>query len=350
MWWFGLIVLSLMLSGGEVVLSQEAAAPGKAKSDAAGAPAAKPAASAPAAKEEKKEEKAAPPAKPAAAEKAPAAPAPAAAKAPAAPYAPDAPAAPPQGPFRPLSPGAMKTVDPMRQVEETVSRHDLVEVLASDPKLDWAKGVPFRREIWALELRFKPMRMIYVDLPRPSGFMQRKQIWYLVYSVTNPGKTMRPVVAKGGAYNFEYVDKPIHFVPAFLLESVRLDKWYPDRVIPAAIGPIRLREDPNRTFYNSVEMVRDLQVGETVWGVATWEDIDPRTDRFSVYVHGLTNAYRWTDDPEKFKPGSPLGTGRHLVRKTLRLNFWRPGDEFDPKEREIRFGAPGELDYQWVYR
>jgi hypothetical protein len=316
MWWFGLIVLGLAILGDEVGLSQEAAAPGKAKPDAAGAPAAKPAASAPAAKEEKAA----------------------------------APAAPSQGPFRPLSPGALKTVDPMRQVEETVSRHNIVELLASDPKLDWAKNVPFRREIWALEFRFKPMRMIYVDLPQRSGLMQRKQIWYLVYNVTNPGKTMRPVVAEGGAYQIEYVDKPVHFVPAFLLQSVRLDKWYPDRVIPAAIGPIRLREDPNRAFYNTVEMVRDLQVGETVWGVATWEDIDPRTDRFSVYAHGLTNAYRWTDDPEKYKPGSPLGTGRHLVRKTLKLNFWRPGDEFDPKEREIRFGAPGELDYQWVYR
>jgi len=257
------------------------------------------------------------------------------------------------GPTRPLAPGALKTVDAMRQVDETVSRHDLVELLAANPKLDWAKEVVFRREIWALQFRFKPMRIINVDLPQPSGLMQRKPIWYMVYQVTNPGKTMRPVPAKDseqGAFDIEYVDKPVRFVPSFLLHSEQLDKWYPDRVIPAAVGPIQMREDPNRPLLNSIEIVREIPVGGTVWGVATWEDIDPRTDRFSVYVAGLTNAYRWSDEPGKYKPGSPLGTGRRLQKKTLKLNFWRPGDEFDPKEREIRFGVPGGVDYEWVYR
>ncbi len=254
------------------------------------------------------------------------------------------------GPFRPLAPGALRSVDPMSEVDETVSRHDVVELLAVDSKLDYAKGVPFRRDIWALQFNFKPVRIIYVDLPQPSGYMQRKQIWYLVFTVTNRGTTMHPVQAEDGTYTIEYVDKPIHFVPAFLLHSIQRDKWYPDRVIPAAMGPIRMREDPNRAFYNTVEMVRDIQVGQTVWGVATWEDIDPRIDRFSIYVSGLTNAYQWSDDSGKFKPGSPLGTGRHLLRKTLKLNFWRPGDAIDLKEKQIRFGIPGELDYQWVYR
>jgi hypothetical protein len=254
------------------------------------------------------------------------------------------------GPFRPLSPGALRSVDPMSEVDETVSRHDVVELLAVDSKLDYAKGVPFRRDIWALEFKFMPIRMINVDLPQPSGFMQRKQIWYLIYTVTNRGKTMHPVQAEDGTYSIEYVDKPIHFVPALLLHSIQLDKWYPDRVIPAAMGPIRMRQDPNRVFYNTIEMVRDIQVGETVWGVATWEDIDPRTDRFSIYVSGLTNAYRWSDKPGAFKPGDPLGKGRNLQKKTLKLNFWRPGDAIAPKEKEIRFGIPGELDYEWVYR
>ena len=29
----------------------------------------------------------------------------------------------------------------------------------------------------------------------------------------------------------------------------------------------------------------------SVWGLATWEDVDPRVDFFSVYIKGLTNAY-----------------------------------------------------------
>lgn len=333
-WSLGLAVLGVALTAGGTVFGGEGAAPAeKPKVDAGSAPAAKPAsAPAPAAKD--------------AAAKPPAP----AASLPKAPAAMPATPAPPQGPVRPLAPGTLRTVDPMRRVDETVSRHDMVELLTVDPKLDWAKSIPFRREIWALQFQFKPMRMVFVDLPQPSGFMQRKQIWYLVYTVTNTGKTMRPVPVDDGTYQIESVDKPIHFVPGFLLHSINMDKWYPDRVIPAAIGPIRTREDPNRTFATAVEMVRDIQVGETVWGVATWEDIDPRTDRFAVYVNGLTNAYRWTDDTGKLKPDSPLGTGRRLVRKTLKLNFWRPGDEFSPKEREIRYGIPGELDYEWVYR
>ena len=44
-----------------------------------------------------------------------------------------------------------------------------------------------------LDFKFKPVRMIWVDIPQPSGYMQRKLIWYMVYSVTNTGKVMHPV-------------------------------------------------------------------------------------------------------------------------------------------------------------
>jgi hypothetical protein len=97
-------------------------------------------------------------------------------------------------------------------------------------------------------------------------------------------------------------------------------------------------------------MCRDINEGETLWGVATWEDIDPKIVRFSVYVSGLTNAYQWKDEPGGYKPGDPILTGRTLYRKTLKLNFWRPADEYFEHEEEIRYGIPGELDYQWVYR
>lgn len=298
------------------------------------------------------------PAKPAPAEKAAPAPetAPAAKTEPAAkqPVAP-APAAPralaPPGPYRRLAPGVMRTVDPRRQPLEAVSRHDVVELLAVDASYDFAKDVEFRRDIWALDFKFKPMRMIYVDIPQPSGQMQRKLIWYLVYSVTNPGKVMRPTMEQDGSYRLEPVDEPIRFAPGFLLEAVGLNKSYPDRVIPIAMAPIRLREDPNRQFYNTVEMQgRTLKPGEAVWGVATWEDVDPKTNRFSVYVKGLTNAYQWIDEPGRFKKGEPLGTGRHLLTKTLQLNFRRTGDEFEVKESQVHYGIPDGVDYQWVYR
>ena len=50
-----------------------------------------------------------------------------------------------------------------------------------------------------------------------------------------------------------------------------------------------------------------------------------------------------------YKKGDPLGTGRHLWRRTLKLNFWRPGDEQTWTESQIRFGIPGEPAHVWTY-
>jgi hypothetical protein len=102
------------------------------------------------------------------------------------------------------------------------------------------------------------------------------------------------------------------------------------------------------------------QVDRSVWGVALWEDVDPRVDFFAVYVQGLSNAYQWVDPPGTYALGDPPGKGRRFLRKTLQLDFWRPGDEFGEMDYEIRFGTPegrAELygveegvDYTWVYR
>jgi hypothetical protein len=279
-----------------------------------------------------------------------------------------------QRPYRRLAPGVMESVDPARQVNETVSRHDIVELLAIDASFDWAKDVPFRHDVWALEFQFKVPRLIWVDVPQASGKMQRKLIRYLVYSVTNPGKIMHPVEDKPLGYKtfegkqlfqLKSMDQPVRFIPQFLLEAhesledkVGFTKVYPDRVIPVAVGPIQVREDPHRRFLTTVEMCsREIAAGETVWGVATWEDVDPRTRRFSIYVGGLTNAYRWKDQPgaDQAKAKEPtlpeqILPGRRLLRKTLKLNFWRPGDEFSEREEETRYGLPGGVDYEWVYR
>jgi hypothetical protein len=264
----------------------------------------------------------------------------------------------PQG-YRKLAPGIEQTIPPDAQEEETYSRHDVVELLAVDKGFDWSKDIAFRRDIWALEFTFKPMRMIWVDVPQPSGKMQRKLIWYLVYHVQNKGQHLHPVADAKGVYTLQKADTSVRFVPQFLLESREYKKVYPDRIIPAALEPIRQREDPKRPLLNTVQIIGKIPFGGSVWGVATWEDLDPRIDTLSVYVLGLTNAYKWIDeratpaDPQsayKYRKGDPLGTARRSYRKALQLNFWRPGDEFSEREQAVRFGMPGEVDYRWVYR
>ena len=73
-----------------------------------------------------------------------------------------------------------------------------------------------------LEFKYKPIRMIWADIPGPDARMQRKQIWYMVYQVTNPGKAFRTVEVPGDKlyklYKLVDVDKPVRFTPVFTLE------------------------------------------------------------------------------------------------------------------------------------
>ena len=286
-----------------------------------------------------------------------------------------------------FAPGVLTTIAPEVSREDLVQVHDIIEIRANaqlnrSPNFDTesrtlfelAKNVNFRHEVWCLELAFKQLRMIHVDIPQPSGKMQRKLIWYMVYRVRNTGAGMAP--QKQEDETFTSVEKStdnLRFIPQFVLTSQDLDqsgkrvrKSYLDRIIPAAIPAIQRRELPSGQLLNSAEISQQLlsieqdRTASGLWGVATWEDVDPRIDFFSVFVGGLNNAYRWQDSPDNFQAGDPPGKGRKFQRKLLQLNFWRPGDTLSENEREIRFGAaPGAainygtgegVAYSWVYR
>ena len=288
---------------------------------------------------------------------------------------------------RQLAPGVLTTIEPNFTPDDTVSTHDIMEIRAN-PALKWdpeflapsdtlfgmADKVKFRRDVYSLEFSFKPLRMIEVDVPVAAGGTERKLVWYLVYRVRNTGQVLKPVEGKDGVFTAE-VGKggPVRFLPQFILESQdrqsdgkRISKSYLDRVIPAAVAAISQRETPGKTLLNSVEIaeqpipVSDGRIDHSVWGVATWTDVDPRIDFFSVFVGGLTNAYQWTDNAAAYKPGDAPGRGRRFTHKMLQLNFWRPGDDLQPNEREFRYGVPlgksslydvaDGVAYRWVYR
>jgi len=291
-----------------------------------------------------------------------------------------------QGRYRKLAPGVLKRIEPQIDEEETFSGPREIVELVGDQKLNWqpnyspktntllakAQATIFRRQVWGLEFGFKPVRMIKVD---------GKQIWYVVYFVKNNGmhKNPEPETDQNGnvIYSNKHVNHTVRFFPNFVLESHELNRAYMDSVIPTAVSQIRRREDPNRKFYDSVSIssvpikVSTPEEDNAVWGIATWTNVDPGTDFFSVFVRGLTNAYRWEDPEGAFQPGSEPGAGRRYSFKTLQLNFWRPGDAIDPNEREIRYGLPTKaqlppkksvddvlsiyrvperVDYQWIYR
>ena len=286
-----------------------------------------------------------------------------------------------------FAPGVLTTIEPALDRVDAISVHDVVDIRA-DEGLGWepvanpktrtlfemAKDAPFLVDVWCLEFSFKPLRMIEVDIPQPSGRVQRKLIWYMVYRVRNTGAGLAPEVQPDGAFvTTQQGSEPIRFLPQLVLVSQdreagdqRVRKAYLDRLIPAAMEPIRRRELAEGRLLNSIEMTQEelrIEAGRAQrgsWGVAMWEDVDPSLDFFSVYVGGLSNAHRWVDPPGAYKAGDPPGTGRKITRKTLQLNFWRPGDEIAEDEREIRFGpAPDRADlydsgegvaHRWVYR
>ena len=276
--------------------------------------------------------------------------------------------------FRRLAPGVLTVIPADRSGDDALLRADLPEIteglidLAWEPKqsplgatlVEQGRNRDFPRDIWCLEFAFKPPRQIDVDVPSREFRMQRKRVWYLLYRVKNTG-ARRIVMAEGDATRLrsETVKKPVRFLPHFVLESVEgLSKQegalayraYLDRVVPAAVAAIREREDTRIDLHDSARMTeRDLAPGEERWGVAVWEDVDPRIDYFSIYVRGLTNAIRWrTRADATFAANSVPVAGEEHALESLRLDFWRPGDDSTSLSEEMSVGHAGMYERRTI--
>jgi hypothetical protein len=280
---------------------------------------------------------------------------------------------------RQLAPGVVTSIEPVATEEDSADGpREFSELLGVMPPLAWqptdspetqtleqmARQVTFRRQIWTLEFGFKPLRII-----RVGG----RDVWYLLYFVRNHGRHHYPEPQSDATYQLKPVNHPIRFIPQFVLQSRELNKAYRDQVLPDVVAAIEQRERPPGPLHDSsnIGLVRipvstELE-DHSVWGVATWPGVDPRSDFLSVYVQGLTNAFRW-QAPQQ--PGRDLAQNREsILFKTLQLNFWRAGDAVNLRDEEIHYGIPLEpedpqrqqqiLDiyglsepvaYQWVFR
>jgi hypothetical protein len=278
-------------------------------------------------------------------------------------------AAPPAG-FRTLAPGSLTVIPPDRSADDALQRGDLLEITAGRADRQWtpkrsptnttfverAKGREFVGGVWCLEFAFKAPRMIDVDVPAADGRMLRKRVWYLLYRVKNTGGRRVVVDATDPTKRAtERFEEPVRFLPHFVLESLEpladaeggtAYRAYLDRVVPTAMEAIRSREQPPAKLFDSASMTEaDIPPGEARWGVAIWEDIDPRIDYFSIYVRGLTNAMRWRQIPgSTIGPDDPPGIHMEHALEALRLDFWRPGDDRDEVEEEISVGHRGMFE------
>jgi hypothetical protein len=179
-------------------------------------------------------------------------------------------------------------------------------------------------KIWVLDFAFKPLRIMTVE----DKIKGRRDVHYLYYQVIN--KTGQPRM----------------FVPQFTLVT-DTGKRYEAAVLPQAVKQIQNREDPSiQNLYGEVDVMGMIPpstkqgVEDAVFGVAIWEGVDPKADKLTVFVRGLSDGYR--EDP------APDGSGKPVVRyKALQIDFIRRGDEHDLKEREIILADP---PYDWTYR
>ncbi|MGI6402586.1 MAG: hypothetical protein ACOX0A_10895 [Thermoguttaceae bacterium] len=268
----------------------------------------------------------------------------------------------------------------------------------------WASDLFFNKQIWQLQFAYKSVRTIDVNYPTADGTLQSRRIWYMVYSVTNTGRELKlvqdssvpsnvtrtivdqdrneqtydhPANNLPGVYKSEEVlyaagneEGAIEFVPRFVFATASIQErlvyergaddlfyghtrgkeqgLYYDSFEPIAFARIAQEEGRrNQTFLDSTRISnRKILPGDTVWGIAIWTDVDPRIDKFSVYVSGLSNALRWevVDEPD----AEQVGVGRDVMRKILKINFYSPGDEAHSGKR-IYNKLPGELDYDWIW-
>ncbi len=203
------------------------------------------------------------------------------------------------------------------------------EVKPSPSVLDSAKLNEPGGKIWALDFKFKDPRLIKVDIPGRG----QKLCWYMWYQVTNNSS------------------EPVTINPEFDLvhqDGKQAGVAKRDQILPKVQEEVRKLLDPSDflKMKNSVSIgadpippTRPNAVPKPVTGVAIWDDVDPDSNRFDIYVGGLSNGYNIS---------YPIGKENDpvVLRKTLRLRFRRVGDKFLPKSEDIRFMEPAE----WIYR
>lgn len=261
-----------------------------------------------------------------------------------------------------LAPGVLKVVPAIPDVRDSYSLPTALPGLTSssfegnfvsgrDTLHGQTRNIVFFRDVWQYEFAFLGLRQLCY---RQNNDFSHRNIWYMVYRVRNTGANLTYEQVKEDP-RFAHMKADLKrddakfvrnekFVPRFTLRGwaqTGKNKFeelsYRDQLSPRLLRKIQSVEDPNQRLLDTVEMMRtQLPVtksanGAGAWGVAIWENVNPSIDYVSIDVNGITNAFRITRDAE-----GDIG----FRRKTLQLNFWRPGDVVMQHDDRIRYGIP----------
>jgi hypothetical protein len=267
---------------------------------------------------------------------------------------------------KPLAPGVLQTIPsnldprdsfslPMPLPQLEVQPYETEFIPQNETLHRMSRRVIMFRDVWEYELSFlgqlRQAKLVVPDLK--TGTTKTKNVWYLIYRVRDLGKTLTYDLVKQTP-EFEHIkhelkrDQPIPQEERFFLPRFTLEGWimsdpkagyqrvvYHDKVSPMVLRQIQRREDPSLKLLDALTMSKTKiplaknEADAGVWGVAVFENVDPRLDYVSVFVAGLTNAFRIGNTPK-----SPNRI------KTLQLNFWRPGDVLAEEIDRINYGIP----------
>ncbi len=216
-------------------------------------------------------------------------------------------------------------------------------------------------DLRVMEVQFKPMRMVWVELTNPqTGRKERQAVWYLVYrAITRPTPARADETDSRPINTVDPAPKPVDFMPEFILTTyddpaneIPL-KVHLDQVQPEAMAAIRAIEQrpatafERRSIENSLSIIQPFpdpiaadappEDQDWVYGVAAWAGVDPETDFFRVTMRGFSNAFELRPGPD----GEP-----QPWRKVIVQRFTSRGDEFDVNEQEFEFSGEPNWEYQ----
>ena len=181
-------------------------------------------------------------------------------------------------------------------------------------------------EHWTLDFTFERPEPIVV-ISAQTG--EKEVYWYIIYTVTNNTGAERPLV------------------PTFALYAdtgaIRRAGIY-----PAVFDAVK-RTRRVRFMENAVQMLGKILVGadNARTGVAIFSPLDRDTDKFTVFVEGLSGEFIERPDRSKQVEPGHLAEGEKLVRlrKTLALAYDLPGDKW-----WLNLDQPIFLSKKWTWR
>lgn len=197
-------------------------------------------------------------------------------------------------------------------------------------------------QTWTLHFRYKPPRYALVRGFDKDGNPVDQPVWYMWFQVYN----------RSG--------EPVYCQPEFELVTRDLNTAHVDEPQPFIVDQLRKREDPTvgpdapngvLNLKGTIDISRRPippskpdAYPKLVSGLAVWTDMGekaPGTNRFSVYVTGLSNGVA-----EEKVPGGPT----LVKKKALRLDFFRPVDDRRPEAADVQPDDANGPSEAWVYR